>query len=236
DDSLMDAVWYARQIAGVRFDAIHVSGKHSDPGLRPRFRQFTEMHPDLKIVAPENGRTDAGIEYVWALPRGESSFVTVVVPELFRNRSLLSAVHRDEFSLKLKLLREPGVVITNVPVVAQPGEHRPPKRLACRVLVSGAHAASLRALRYAETLGLDDTRAVCFAFDAEEAERMRGEWAERDIGVPLEIEEAHFRDIGDPLLAHVRRITDDPEAAAAVIMPELIFSGLARTLHNQRAL
>ncbi len=236
DDSLKDAVWYARQIAGERFDAIHVAGKYSDPGLRPRFRQFTEMHPDLEILTPENGRTDAVIEYVWALPRGESSFVTVVVPELFQNRSLLSAARRDEFSVKLKLLREPGVVITNVPVVAQPGEHRPPKRIACRVLVSGAHAASLRALRYAETLGLDDTRAVFFAFDAEEAERMREEWAERDVQVPLEIEEARFRDIGDPLLAHVRRITADPDVAAAVIMPELVFSGLARTLHNQRAL
>ena len=54
--------------------------------------------------------------------------------------------------------------------------------------------------------------------------------------MPLEVEEAHFRDIGDPLLAHVRRITADPDAAAAVIMPELVFSGLARMLHNQRAL
>ena len=52
------------------------------------------------------------IEYVWALPRGESSFVTVVVPELFHSRSLVKATRRPEFSLKLRLLREPGVVIS----------------------------------------------------------------------------------------------------------------------------
>ncbi len=236
DEALEWAVWYARRVAGERFDAIHVVGKHTDPGLRPRFRQFTEMHPDLEILTPEAGRADAVIDYVWALPRGESSFVTVVVPELFHSRSLIGAARRSEFSLKLRLLREPGVVITNVPVLVHDGEHRPPKRLASRILVSGGHAASLRAARYAETLGIDDTRAVFFAFDAEEARRMQEEWGELETTVPLEIEEAHFRDIGDPLLAHVRRITADPDAAAAVIMPELVFSGLARMLHNQRAL
>ena len=54
--------------------------------------------------------------------------------------------------------------------------------------------------------------------------------------VPLEIEEAPFRDIGDPLLAHVREITADPDSVAVVVMPELVFSGLPRSLHNQRAL
>jgi hypothetical protein len=194
------------------------------------------MHPDLEVLTPENGRPDAVIEYVWALPRGESSFVTVVVPELLRSRSLLKATRRIEFSLKLRLLREPGVVISNVPVLTGAGERSAPKRIACRILVSGGHAASMRAVRYAETLGLEDTRAIFFAFDAEEAQRMRDEWAERELEVPLEVEEAPYRDIGDPLLAHVRGITADPDAVATVIMPELIFSGLARTLHNQRAL
>jgi amino acid transporter len=236
DTALQEGVWYARQIAPDGFDAIHVTGKHSDPGLRPRFRQFTEMHPDLEVIEPENGRTDAVIEYVWALPRGESSFVTVVVPELFESRSLVKATRRSQFSVKLRLLREPGVVIANVPVVAHAEPQPRPKRLACRILVSGGHAASMRAVRYAETLGVEDTRAVFFAFDADEAERMREEWGERDLGVELEVEEAHFRDLGDPLLGYVRRITADPETIASVIMPELIFSGLARTLHNQRAL
>jgi hypothetical protein len=56
------------------------------------------------------------------------------------------------------------------------------------------------------------------------------------VRLPLEIEEASVRDIGDPLLRHVREITADPEAVAVVIMPELIFGGPERLLHNQRAL
>jgi hypothetical protein len=177
------------------------------------------------------------IEYLWALPRGESNFVTVIIPELFRRRSLLAAIsRRTEFSLKLRLLTEPGVVITDVPVLAQNGELPEPKRAVCRILVSGAHASSMRAVNYARTLGFPDTRAVFFAFDHEEAQRLRDDWAANALSVPLEVEEAPFRDIGEPLLRHLRGITHDPETVAVVIMPELIFSGPQRLLHNQRAL
>jgi hypothetical protein len=133
-------------------------------------------------------------------------------------------------------LTEPGVVITDVPVLAPSPDKKPPQRAVCRILVSGAHAASMRAVNYARTLGFEDTRAVFFAFDADEAHRLQGEWAERGMALPLEVEEAHFRDIGDPLLRYLRRITADPDAVAVMIMPELIFSGPQRLLHNQRAL
>jgi hypothetical protein len=127
-------------------------------------------------------------------------------------------------------------VITDVPVLAQGQEIREPKTAACRILVSGVHAASMRAINYAGTLGFTDTKAVFFAFDREEAARLRAQWTERGLTMPLEVEEAPFRDIGDPLLRYLRGITDDPDAVAVVIMPELIFSGPQRLLHNQRAL
>jgi amino acid transporter len=236
DAALEEAVWYAREVAGDDFDAIHVPGRHSDPGILPRFRQLTGMHPDLEIVTPEDGRVEAIIEYLWALPRGESSFVTMIVPELFRRRSIASALRRPEFSVKLRLLREPGIVVTDVPLLAQDGALALPRRAVCRILVSGAHAATMRAANYASTLGIPDTRAVFFAFDGEEADQLRTDWAVKNMPVPLEIEEAPFRDIGDPLTTYLRELTADPEAVAVVVMPELVFSGLSRTLHNQRAL
>jgi amino acid transporter len=237
DAALREALWYARQIAGDDFRAIHVRGSHTDSGIRPRFRDLTDIRPDLQMLEPELGRVEAVIEYLWALPRGESNFVTVIIPELFDRPSLLSALsRRTEFSLKLRLLTEPGVVITDVPVLAQNGELSKPSRAVCRILVSGAHAASMRAVNYASTLGFPDTRALFFAFDHDEAERLRAEWSERGMRIPLEVEEAPFRDIGDPLLRNLRSITADPEAVAVVIMPELIFSGPQRLLHNQRAL
>ena len=238
DAALREALWYARQIAGDDFRAVHVPGPGTDPGIRPRFRELTDIRPDLQVIEPEEGRVEAVIDYLWALPRGESNFVTMIVPELFKRRSFVEAIgRRFSFSLKLKLLTEPGVVITDVPVLAQSaGNGWLPKRAICRLLVSGAHAATMRAANYASTLGFADTKAVFFAFDEEEGDRIRRDWSERSMRVPLEVEAAPFRDLGDPLLRYLRGITADPDAVAVVIMPELIFHGPSRLLHNQRAL
>jgi hypothetical protein len=145
-------------------------------------------------------------------------------------------MRRTEFSLKLRLLTEPGVVVTDVPVLAERANQPLPQRPVCRILVSGAHAATMRAVRYASTLGFEDTKAIFFAFDAADAARIRKEWQARKIPAELEIDEAPFRDIGDPLLRYLRGITADPDAVAVVILPELIFRGWRRLLHNQRAL
>ena len=236
DAALDEALDYARTISGNEFRAIHVPGHGTDPGIRPRFRNLTDLHPDLQVLTREEGRADAVIDYLWSLPRGESNFVTVIIPELFRHRSLRSALSRStELSLKFRLLREPGVVIADVPVLAGNGSQMP-KRVVCRILVSGAHAASMRAVNYAATLGVPDTKALFFAFDADEADQLRGRWASLAPRLPLEIEEAPFRDLGDPLLRYIRCITAEPGTTAAIIMPELIFSGAQRLLHNQRAL
>jgi hypothetical protein len=133
----------------------------------------------------------------------------------------------------MRLMRQPGVVVTNVTTVGRARDI--PRRAVCRVLTSGGHAASLRAMRYAETLGFADTKAVFFSFDDEDTARIRTEWALRSCSMELEIEQAPYRDLSDPLLRYVRGITSDPEAAVVLVLPELIFSGAARLLHNQRA-
>jgi hypothetical protein len=70
-------------------------------------------------------------------------------------------------------------------------------------------------------------RSTCSTVEPNGLRRLRG--------APITIS-SPFRDIGDPLLSYLREITADPEAVAVVIMPELIFSGPQRLLHNQRAL
>jgi hypothetical protein len=179
------------------------------------------------------------LDYVWALPHGESDFVTMVVPELFRRPSLLSAfLHRTTFTLKLRLLTEPGLAVTDVARVLEAGGTAPfvPSRATCVIPVSGVNAASLRAIKYAETLELADTRALFFANDEQDAEKMRREWSRYHLDLPLEVVESPLRDLGGPLLARLRRITQEPDTVAVVVMPELIVRGVDRLLHNQRAL
>src|SRR5205823_11545037 len=150
------------------------------------------------ILSADDGALDAVLERVWELPRGESDFVTVIVPELFRRRALREQLRRPlQLRLKLRLLAEPGVVVADVPVVA--GDSLP-QRLVVRVLVSDVHAASMRAVNYARTLDVADTRAVFFASDADDASRLRDAWRQQSPRLSLDVHEAPYRDIGAPLL------------------------------------
>jgi amino acid transporter len=235
DAATREALWYAQTIAKRSLRAIHVPFPGSDPGIGPRFFHWTDGEPRLEILPADGDPLNPVLEEVWAIPQGESRFVTVVVPELFRKRSLLSAVmHRSTFSLKLGLLREPGIAVTDVPKLG--GDEVLPERAQVIVPVSAMNAASLRALQYARSLGIRDTTAVYFADHEEEAEAMRDDWRRFPTGVPLDVVEDPYRDVGQPLLEYLRRVTADPEAVAVVVMPELIVRGTDRLLHNQRAL
>ena len=235
DAATREALWYAQTISKRSLRAIHVPFPGSDPGIGPRFFHWTDGEPRLEILPADGDPLNPVLEEVWAIPQGESHFVTVVVPELFSKRSLLSAVlHRSTFSLKLGLLREPGVAVTDVPKLG--GDDVLPERAQVIVPVSAMHAGSLRALQYARSLGIRDTTAVYFADHEEEAEAMRDDWRRFPTGVPLDVVEDPYRDVGQPLLEYLRLVTADPEAVAVVVMPELIVRGTDRLLHNQRAL
>jgi amino acid transporter len=237
DPATSRAAWYAKSISGGRYHPIHVRSAHgSDP--RGGWWDFSGG-PRIETLEQVESSAGAVLDYVWAQPRGESNFVTVTLPELFSQPSLVAAMRkRTTFTLKLRLLNEPGVVICDVPVTlsAEQDVLGEPTRAAARVLVSGVHAATHRAVNYASSLGLEDTAAVFFAFDAAEARAMRGDWARAEIDMPLEVLEAPYRDLGDPLRSYLRSITVDPDVLVSVVMPELVFNGARKLLHNQRAL
>jgi transposase len=137
-----------------------------------------------------------------------------VIPELFRKPSLVDAVvHRPTFALKRGLLREPGVVVADVPKLAAStnGAWLEPKRAVGVVPIAGVHVVSVRALVYAQSLQLDSTSAVYFSFDEDDVQRIQRDWWRVGLDVPLDVVDAPCRDLGAPLLTHVRRITADPD-------------------------
>jgi amino acid transporter len=236
DDASKRAYELAERLAPQGFRALHVPQRGTDPGIRPRWLHATDEKSRLETLEPAGGFVDAVLEQVWRQPRGESDFVTVVVPEEFERPTLLEQLRlRRELSLKLRLLTEPGVVVADVPVVR--GETgKPMGRLVVRVLVAGVDAASMRAVNYASTLRADDVRAIHFAFSAEDAAAMRREWSRQAPRLPLEVDEAPYRDLGQPLLRHLRGLTADGDTTVLLLMPEVIVRGWRRLLHNQRAL
>jgi hypothetical protein len=234
------ALWYARTVGhDGPIRALLVPGKHTDRGIRARWWDFTgDNVPALEVLPTTEGRMQALLEEIWATPRGESAFATVIVPEQFKRASLLSAAGRTSFRLKLRLLSEAGVVVTDVPTVTarRTPEGKTPERLVVRVLMANVHAGALRAINYAESLGVDDTRAISFAFDDEEGNELNEAAMRAGIAMPLDVSSAPYRDIGKPLLAYIRELTADPGTVVNVVMPEIVVRGWTRALHNQRAL
>ncbi|MGH2556409.1 MAG: APC family permease, partial [Actinomycetota bacterium] len=209
-----------------------------------RWQEMAAGNPPLTFL-DGGSRVDAIIEHVRAVPRGPDDFVTVVIPELFRTRSLLRALTKPvTFRLKMRLLSEPGVVITDVPVLSVGGrlvgvDGRPliPHRVQALVFVAAPHDASVRAVNYAMSLKAHETRAVFLATEPEEAPEVLARWAELGIRVRLDVVEAPFRDLGPPILDEIRRVTAEPGAVAAVVIPEfMVTRWWHRLLHNNRAL
>jgi len=169
----------------------------------------------------------------------------VVIPERFSKRSLLAAIRgRTTFNLKRKLLAEPQVVITDVPVLAEredrPEDLRPwiPQRVEVLVFVSALNDPTIRAINYARSLKATEARAVFFAFEPDEAEGILAEWQDRHIPLGLDIVEAPFRELDAPMLDEVRKVTRGrSDSIAVVVLPETrVRKWIQELLHNQRAL
>ena len=186
--------------------------------------------------------------FVRSIERGPDDFVTVVVPEEVSTGLLLYILRRTRsFRVKAAFLLEPGVVVTDVPllpeeqaiVAVRAAEERPYElaRNVCLVPVSTVHDATIRALAYARSLQPAHLEALFLAGEPEEADVIMREWRERRIEVPLTAVEAPFRDYGSPLLEEIRQHTRRGDTIVTVVLPEFVVSKWRHALlHNQRAL
>src|SRR5919106_23341 len=238
-----EALGYIRSLRPASLEPLYV-GRGPLEDAQARWSELAGDAPPLVVPGPRDP-VDAVIHFVRGIPRAPEDFITVVIPELFRKRSLVSALMMPvTFRLKVRLLREPQVVITDVPVLQEDGQPQGvaarsliPERVEALVFVAMPHDAAVRAVNYAVSLNAHEIRAVFLATDPEEAPEVLRRWAELGIDVRLEIVDAPFRDLGPPLLNEVRRVTADAGTVAAVVIPEfLVTRWWHRLLHNIRAL
>ncbi|MGH2711666.1 MAG: APC family permease [Actinomycetota bacterium] len=241
DAAAAEALGYVRAMRPQSFDVIYVGRRPLDD-VRARWR---ELDPSELMDLREGDPVDNVVAFIEGIPRQPNDFVSVVIPEMFRKRSLLHAALKPvTFRLKVRLLSEPQVVIADVPVLAENGrlvgvDGRPliPERTVALVFVASVHDATVRAINYARSLNAHETRAIFLATEPEETPAFLEAWADRGIRVALDIVEAPFRDLGPPLVEEVRRVTADPGTVAAVVLPEfLVTKRWHRLLHNNRAL
>jgi amino acid transporter len=241
DDATAEALGYIRSFRPSELHCVSAG-----PGDLPeRWRQFAGEAPALRQLPAGRSVLQQVRDYVRAIPREEHDFVTVVVPEVVRE-GLTSYLlrRRDLIRLKGGLLREPNVVVTDVPVpkVDARGDEVQnktliPRRTVTLVFISSVNDATIRAVNYARSLGASETRAIYFDLDTEEAHRLETRWWDADLPIPLDVVEAPFRDLTGPMLDEVRRFSVRDDTVVNVIVPEFIVTKWRHLiLHNQNAI
>ena len=245
--SSAEALGYLRSFRPQEMHAVYpVEGAVVPPEIRDRWRAFAGGDSDLEPLPTPGGDVLAAMRtYLRALPRQPNDFVTVIVPEEI-NESLFGYLLRRRSLVRLKagLLREPNVVVTDVPVVIEDSvpvgvDARAliPQRTVTLVFVSSVHDATIRAVNYARSIGAAETRAIYFDLDPDEAHRIEEQWFDRRLGIPLDIVEAPFRDLTGPMLDEVRRFTTRSDTVVNVVIPEFLVNKWRHyLLHNQNAL
>jgi len=214
--------------------------------LQDRWRAFAGGTSRLEPLPIGTGSLlNALRTYVTRLNRAPEDFVNVVIPEIVQSSLLRYLLGRTQLvRLKAGLLREPHIVVTDVPVMIPEGEPstgaaRPliPARTVALVFVASVNDATKRAVNYAETLEASETRAIYFELDPDSVSEIQERWVGEGMRVPLDIVEAPFRDLTRPMLEEVRRFTSKPGTLVMVVLPELIVSQSWHfLLHNQNAL
>jgi amino acid transporter len=244
--ALADAIGYLRAI---RPERIHPLWAGRGDAYEEAAEAWPRRAPRLgSLEALDGARTlssGALRRYLRDL-RSRDGFVAVVVPEVISGRSWWQLVRGARaLLLKASLLFEEGVAVADVPLLpeerpeaeAQAAHPLEPLKSVALVPVSAVHDATVRAVSYAKALNPSDIEAVCFVADPEEVEQVVRGWSDRQIDVPLTLVEAPFRDVGEPLLAEVRKRTAGGDTLVTVVFPELIPPHWwENLLHNQTAL
>ncbi|MEV4638512.1 APC family permease [Actinoplanes sp. NPDC049548] len=188
-----------------------------DPAARRR------LHRSRAVNALGCGFTGLVLVIVLATKFTHGAYLVVIaVPVLY---ALMRAVRAHYDRVGAELEPEPGGVVM-------------PSRVHAVVLVSRVHRPTLQALAYARATRPDTLTAVTVAISDDEVERLRREWADRELPVPLTVLDSPYREITDPVLDHVGRLrAEGPRDLVVVYIPEYVVGRWwEQLLHNQSAL
>jgi amino acid transporter len=242
-----DAVAYLRAIRPERVTPLYVGDARQ---FLQAAREWQRLAPRLgqlqQLTSNGEGYVKAVRRYLHALPRSEDEFTTVVIPEALTGHSLLRYARRGSaFWLKAALLFEPGIVVTDVPLLpeerslAAVHQDRPlePARNVVLIPVAAVHAGTARAVQYAKSLHPTDIEAIFFSSDPEEIGPVLEDWARWGMNVSLSVVDSPFRDIKPPLLEEIRRHSSRGDTIVTVVIPEFIVRRWwEHLLHNQTGL
>jgi amino acid transporter len=106
------------------------------------------------------------------------------------------------------------------------------------VLVSKLHLPTLRALAYARATRPSRLEAITVSVDEAETQRLKEDWDQSDIPVPLTVVASPYREITRPVVQYVKHLRrESPRDIVTVFIPEYVLGHWwEQVLHNQSAL
>jgi amino acid transporter len=182
------------------------------------------------------------IDYIRTLDPQPDDPVTLVIPDPQHPNPLVQLTRgRNALRIKRAMLSEPNVVVASIPfredLEPELQRIRAPRRLSVIVLVASVHRATLRALRYAQSLNPSELKALSIVTNADEAPDLIDMWVELGLDVPLEVVDSPYRSLIPPLFKEIRSMGPTHQDAVAVVIPEFIVSHWwEQLLHGQAAL
>jgi amino acid transporter len=139
---------------------------------------------------------------------------------------LFKGIHRHYATVDRAISVEPGIELPDIQhtVVVLVG----PK----------VNIGVIQALAYAKSLHPDFLHAVSVAYDADQANRIREQWARFDLDIPLDVVDSPYREINEPVLEYLDEVDARWSSdVVTVIIPELVVRHWwQQLLHNQTAL
>jgi amino acid transporter len=240
----LEAIGYVRAIRPERLEPLYIGPTSLFARTAELWTGVAPRLGELRLLdGADRHLVRAVRDMLRSWPREPEGYLAIIIPEVLHGRSWWQFV-RDRSTLLLKgsLLFEPGVVVTDIPFL--PGQERAgaaarpvePERSVVLVPVSAVHDAVVRAVTYAKSLHPAIIEGLFFVTDPEEVAGVIESWHERQMDIPLLIEEAPFRDLEAPLLAQVRHHTARGDTVVTIVLPELVPSHWwENLLHNQTA-
>jgi hypothetical protein len=240
-----DGIAYLRAIRPESVTALYIGAA---PGFELAAAEWSLVAPRLgelrRLHDGDRHLVRALRSFVRGRSRPADGFLTLIVPENAGDRSLVQQIvhNRRLFLLKTSMLFEPGVVVTDVPLlpqeqVSKSGRPVEPERSFVIVPISNVSYATARAVAYAKSLHAVGVEALFLVTDNAEIHGVADAWIERGFDVPLVMVEAPFRDLGTPLLEEIHKLTGRGDTIVTVVLPEVVpLRWWQSLLHGQTAL
>ncbi|CAN5280035.1 APC family permease [soil metagenome] len=212
-------------------------------------RRWRELAPEVPVRVLQGADQRGTVEalatalHAEAERHGPGAFTTAIVPEtLSRSWAQQLLEHRLALRLKARLLREGGLVVTDLTspeggpgpyTLEEPVEHH------VVVLVAGVHKATMRALAYAQALRPTTIRALSVNLEPDrDGLPMLAQWEDWGVDVPLELIDSPFRSLSGAVRRYVQRfVPDGRHTIVTCVLPEFVLEhAYHQPLHNQTAL